>query len=200
MKKVFKSPAIIVAIVLAFLIIAMHICIIRDLTQYPSGLVTEFVGIIVTVLFVQWLFDRKNIDNQKSDEKAKIVRSDKVVSLLVYRYTVLLHILTHYENEPLKIEDASLSNDFQIEDLAMLHKQCSLIGVGGFRSTISVFFEIELELRNMFVSLLQNIDYKFNKQLSDAQTKFVEASLDFACRDEIMDNEKVSLTSSEFSI
>ena len=42
------------------------------MSDYVSGIITEIIGIIITVVFVQLLFSRKNKNDKKELEKKRL--------------------------------------------------------------------------------------------------------------------------------
>jgi len=193
-KYLFKSPMIVTSFVL--LIIALILIIINNrlfqqsLVDYISGTVTEIFGIIITVLFVQLIFEKKSTDNRKDEELRKILRSDRIIRLLIDNYTLFLHCMIHDYNEIIP-DNPTLHVDFKISDLKYLHNRCLLMKMGHDRLSISLFYESELELRNIFISIIQNIDLHFFPEISSLLLEYIKASYQFDSRGEILNNEKI---------
>jgi len=193
-KYLFKTPTIITSFVL--LIIALILIIINKLlfkqvlVDYISGTITEIFGIIITILFVQLIFDKKSTDNKKDEELKKIIRSDKIICLLIERYTSFLHYMTHDYKVVFSI-NPSLNTDFNISDMKGLHRKSLNENTGRDRSTISLFYESELELRNIFMSLIQNIDFNFFPEISSLLLEYIKVSYQFDARSEILNNERL---------
>jgi K+ transporter len=156
--------------------------------QYISGTITEIIGIIITIIFVQLLFDKKNEDDSRAEELLKIVRANKIVNLLVERYSNFLHCMIHDYKEWEKIVP-SLETNFQISEMQYLHENCLLLKTGYNRSSISIFYENELELRNIFISIIQNIDFKYFPEISTLILEYVNASYQCDARGAILNNE-----------
>jgi hypothetical protein len=139
---------------------------------------------------VQFLFDRKNEDDSRTEELLKIVRANKIVNLLVERYSTFLHCVIHPHHE-LQETELPLEINFQISEMQYLHENCLLMKIAYNRSSISLFYENEIELRNLFISIIQNIDFKYFPEISSLILEYVNASYQYDSRGEILNNENL---------
>jgi len=157
--------------------------------SYVSGSITEIIGIIITVIFVQVLFERNNIEKQRVDEKNKILRANKVVSLIIRHYEIFLHCMTHNISELTTIVP-SLEHDYLIADIGQCHHPCLLLDYAHSDSYVSLFFKNEYKLRDIFISITQNIDFTFFTDLSDLILEYIDVSIKYDSSDAILANEK----------
>ena len=193
-RNIFNSPIKIISIVLlsvlSLLIIVDIVILNRKLDEYISGVSTNIVGIIITVVFVQLLFNNKIKSDQKFDEFKKIIRSDKVIQLIMNRYVVFLHCMIH-DHKEINLIQPSLEIDFKISSMKFLHDKCFIMKYEFNRTSVSLFYEVELELRNIFISMIQNIDYNFFHEISNLLLEYINISYQYDSRGEILNNENM---------
>ena len=194
LNKWIRSPSRLVAIILALACVIMMLidCLFfkTEPHSYLSGSITEVIGIIITVIFVQMLFDRNNERNQRIDEEKKILRANKALSLLIKRYENFLFCMTT-DNSKLSKGHPSFENDYSITDIGHCHQPCLLMDYSHSDSCVSLFFRNERELRNMFISMTQNIEFSFHSEVSDLILNYIEDSYNFDSSDAILSNEKL---------
>jgi uncharacterized membrane protein len=65
-----------------------------NFNSFLIGLATNLLGIIVTVSFVQYFIDKQNIEKERREEAAKILRYHKIMILLIERYTLFFECVT----------------------------------------------------------------------------------------------------------
>jgi len=165
-----------------------------DAKGYVTGIATEIIGMIITTIFVQWLFDRSDEKKKQMDEAGMILRADRIVSLLINNYEIYLSWITHDEQTG---ETAPLDRAFSITDLQYVHDICLSMMKDYTRSRVSLFLENELELRKLFTSLIQNIDYQFNDEILQCQIEFVSLSIKWDVREGILKNETMTFGDGE---
>ena len=194
LSKWLRSPSGTVTSILALVCVIMMLidCLVFKTKphSYLSGSITEIIGIIITVIFVQMLFDRNNEVNQRIDEKKKILRANKSISLLIDRYELFLFCMTN-NNSKLEGGKPSLDNDYSIADLAHCHQQCLLMDYSHYDSCVSLFFRNERELRDVFISLTQNIDLNYHPEMSALILRYIETSFDYDSSNAIIANEQL---------
>ncbi len=130
------------------------------------GLATNLIGIIVTVSFVQYFIDRQNEKKEQTEEIEKILRYNRVMELLIDRYTLFFKCLTSIiEKRRECAESKDLLYDFSFEDMADMYKLSTVLSVELLRPSIELFYEAEHKLRDYMMDTLKNIDFKYNKDL-----------------------------------
>ncbi|GHT57973.1 hypothetical protein FACS1894109_11270 [Spirochaetia bacterium] len=172
----------------------VHIIFFNDtlIENFVAGLLTEIIGIVITLIFVQRLFDRNDERKSRIAEQQKILRADRVVQLLMIQYiNFMFHMTTSYHD--LDKENPSLEHNFTFLDFKNVYNRCLLLSQNTKRSSVSLFLQTEVELRNLFVSLLQNIDFYFSTELSDMLLDFINTSFSLETREGILANEKNEL-------
>lgn len=154
------------------------------------GLATNLLGIIVTVSFVQYFLDRQSEKDARDAELAKILRSDKVMQILIQQYTACFNRLTSpIEKAAKKISDSELHLDFCFSDMKDLYKSSLFLRDKMYQPAITSFYEIELELRNYCMSIVREIDYKYFPGVGSTLLLFVEISLSHDVRGSVLGNQ-----------
>lgn len=196
---ILKSPSGIVSSVLTFIIavlIGFNIYFNPvKLSDYTTGLVTEFFGIIVTVIFVQVLFDRKSIKDAQRDEIDAIKRADKVMQLYIEEYVSdFYNVSTPLAN---RTGSVCMPERFELSDMCDLFLMSLNINSRMYTRCIDLFDAIELTLRNYIIELLVNIDFKYNKNLEELLLEFVKISATYDMREAIKSSSEIITSSSE---
>ena len=63
----------------------------NNINNILFGLATNLLGIIVTVSFVQYFIDKQDARLEECEEKAQILRYDRLMSVLVQRYKMYFY-------------------------------------------------------------------------------------------------------------
>ncbi len=185
-----NKPIFIIAIILLVLLFGLFFFNFYmydiELKEYLSGIVTEILGIIITVAFVQVIFDRKNINDEKEAELSKIKKADSILQIYIEKYITLYYcVVTPMTDRDFK--KVEMSEDFTLSSMRDLYKTSSLAYFGIFRPSIDSFIEIELELQKYMISMLENIDFKHHDSIREEILKFVELSLNFEYRSNLFE-------------
>ena len=199
-KKWIKSAAGVVSIILLIISIILLYAACSDYGNFSEraannvnnilfGLATNLLGIIVTVSFVQHFVDKQNVKNECKEEVLKIKRYDNFMSVLIERYLMYFRCLITPIEKRDKIGDfTQLPFQFEFQDMCDLYRQSLYLCEGLFESSIELFYKSEETLRNYMIEMIQNIDFKYNKQLQEILIQFVKASIDYDMRGAILGN------------
>ena len=179
MYKFIATPGgIVSSVLIIFLSILLYVDTNRD---YTSGLITEIIGIIITVGFVQYIFDKNKEIESKREEINKIRRFDIIFKSLIKKYTNA-HFFITTPKDKLDGTKPFIKTDFKIADICDLHFFTGDFAFYMDRSACDIYFDIELEMRKHAISMLNNIDFKYNKELCDILINFVESSIFYDTR------------------
>jgi hypothetical protein len=170
------------------LIILNHLNIINEeISNYSFGLVTEIIGIIITVIFVDLLFKRKNLIDEKNNEAKSIMRMHKIFKLYFNDYRVMYNcVVTPIKDRHLEMK-AYDNGNFELKDMSDLYKISTIFPLGMFKPVIESFIEMEHRLRYYIISMLSNIDFKYDIELSDILIDFIKISITYDSSSEILD-------------
>ena len=155
-------------------------------SDYECNIATELFGILITIIFVDNLFNRHNRNKAKQDEKSKIIRNHKIIYIYITFYARQLHCITTAMEKRFK-SNVQLEKEFSLQDLQYLYAPTLLLTESIQQSSIECFFKYEQELKNAFINTLNTIDFEFYPHLSKIIENFVEVSTAFDVRTVILD-------------
>lgn len=158
------------------------------ISNYACNIATECLGILVTVLSVQYLFDKHNARIEKQEELEKIARHHNIAFLYMKSYNKHLHCITTPIEERFK-SDVKFETEFTLQDLQNMHTPVLLLDESLQYSSIKSFFECEQKLREVFVNMVSSIDFKFYPNLSELIENFIRCSIDNDVKNVILDYE-----------
>jgi L-lactate permease len=150
-----QSPAFVVLVLLTTVILVIHFVFVKDIGKYWPHLNTELIGIIITVTFVQFLFEHKKHRQEKSKERAQVLRDDEVIQIYLSRCKKCF-------NTVLSSKDRSFGDAFESSDLT---KE---------QSAIDAYHESEKSLAHYIQTLLSKNNYNYYHSVHDLFIKFVE--------------------------
>ena len=174
-----------------YLIIASAVLIILGVSEWGNltekaaintnsilfGIATNFIGIVITISFVQFFFDKQREKDERNEEKKKILRCDKIMQDLIDVFTVHFNQLT----TPLDRKSGDSNNntiniDFAFTDLRGLYQVSLLFQDKIYSTSIVSFYESELKLRDYCSVSLRDIDYKYYPEIGELLLRFVRVS------------------------
>lgn len=164
----------------------------NNINNILIGLATNFIGIMVTVSFVQYFIDKQNKEEERKEEVEKILRYNKIMKLLIARYTLFFQC----ETSPIeKRTEYALSKDllreFSFSDMADLYKLSAVLTVELLKPSIELFYEAEQALRNYMAEMIKNIDFKYNGKIENALIEFIRQSQEMDVSGVIINNQQI---------
>lgn len=183
-----KSVIIILFAVGLILLLLSFLNINETLKNIFIGLGTNIFGIVVTVLFVQRIIDKQDKINEKNEEKDKIIRFSRFMTIMIRRYTALFAQITIPISKFPKDKTPVLKTEFDFEDMKDLHKPCLLMSEG-WKSAISTFYKQEKKLKDYMLRMLENIGFKYYPEIQKTLTDFIENSEAYDVSSAIINNE-----------
>lgn len=134
------------------------------------------------------------IGNLKKKNVRLIKRFDRVLQQYIERYVTMFYcVVTPLEerlkqvNGPNSAMNAKMPEMFFLKDMRDLYKSSLLLRDGTSDSSISAFLDIEFSLRNEFIHLVENNDFEHYTSFPDIFLRFVNVSLKYDCRGNILD-------------
>ncbi|GHU92376.1 hypothetical protein FACS189479_01110 [Spirochaetia bacterium] len=149
-----------------------------SISEYISGTITELIGIIITVIFVQVLFDKKSEKEESSDERSDIKRMHNVLNLYINKYIMYFNCVAS------TLENRNKSNvfktgNFSIKDICDLHKASLLTNEGMLTPSIDGFCEIEHKIREYIITIIERIDFKYYSKIGDILMGYIHTSMQY---------------------
>lgn len=141
------------------------------------GLAATFLGSIVTVCFVQAILDKQNRKKEKLEERDKILRFDRVLSIILSRYKLYYNkVVTPLEGRN-SVDAINLKTDFSFSDMRDLYKTTLLLKDKAYEPSIKLFYDTEKNLRKYMMQMLESIDFKYYNKMESVLIEFIEKSL-----------------------
>ena len=161
------KPATIVSLVIIGMVIVLHIAFVRNFCEYPAGIITECIGILVTVIFVQVIFDKKGKNDTRIKERNDILHVDKLLSIYFIRYNKCFDRLISQTGNTVK------KDNFEYKDLANIYASASSGQDGLFRPAVECFFEIEQRIVSFLEQTLATKSFEFYPQIQRLFEDFI---------------------------
>lgn len=146
-----------------------------NLENVLIGIGTNIFGIIVTISFVQHIFDKQNEAKEKELEREKIIRFSQIMSFRLEKYFCVFAQITTPLSEYSKIENKNVNFNFKFEDMKDLHFPCLLMSELQ-ESAISVFYSEEKKIKEYMFRMLENIEFKYYKNIQQLLLAFIKQS------------------------
>lgn len=148
-----------------------------------------FVGVFSAMILV-WFIDEigNHIQERQSQqkEKAAIKRFNKILQQYIDQYVTMFYCVA----TPLDardIENAEMPEHFTLSDMRDLHKPSLLIKEKFLGDSIEPFLQIELILRNEFISLVEKNDFEHFPNFAEIFLKYIQISICYDSRSVILD-------------
>ena len=182
---------VVVLLVICIFIFLTDFFIFKENHQYISGYIcnitTEFLGIIVTLYFVQNLFDAYESKKVKNDEVQKILRYHSIISRCINEYILFFRAVV------MPIDSRSFEHNFPegftLSDMRDLHRPNMLARRAIQRSSIEMFYQYEKQLRALFIRMLDNIDFNFHSEIQETIISFINTSITMDVSDSMISNQ-----------
>lgn len=155
---------------------------------YFCNIATECIGLILTVCLIQQIINKRDENKEKTEEKTKILRQHNIVLIYLQDYIKCFHCTT----TPIVnrfVDGIDLKKDFKITDLYDLHKTSLDLSLPINKSSIESFYKYEHKLRDEFVRMLNNIDFKYYPKFISIISEFIQSSVASDISDVIVSNE-----------
>lgn len=157
------------------------------------GLGTNLLGIIVTVSFVQFFLDKQNEKVEYAYEREKILRFDRIMQILIQYYIMYFNTITTPMSQRGSVSPTEIKQQFSFTDMKDLYSQSLFLRNKGYEPAITAFYDAELELRKYCTEFASQVDFKYNQDILNDLTQFVEVSLSYDVRNAVLGNMTMSL-------
>lgn len=167
-------------------------------SSYLSNIAIECLSIVVTLLVIHKALELHNDNKVKQRERQKILEHNEVIVVYIEFYKRFLRcIVTPLDNK--RFENMSFPMKFDIKDMMQnLYKFSGVITTSLKKPSIELFLEQEKNLRNAFISSLNNIEFVYYKEIKKLMLKYIKLSVGNNTSDFILNEGKFS-NGKEFS-
>lgn len=157
------------------------------------GLATNLIGIIITIGFIQYFLELQNENNLKENERILINQYNRKTKILIEKYKMYFHSITTPLSSENRFGDSlNIRVDFPFEDLCDMYKSSPFVNVNLIAPSIELFYEAEKELRDYMIKMMENITFKYNKEIFKILAEFTENSIRYDRRNAILNNKNIS--------
>lgn len=151
------------------------------------GIATSLIGIVVTVLFVQYAFDKQDDDRKRRDEIMTINRYDKYMRSLIQKFLMFYITVTTRMKDRNKTKGTNpFTHKFKFSDIADMYLPSLYLSEGLLKPSIELFYGAEEKIREYMLKMLENIDFKYNTELEKILMDFVTKSVELDMRGYIL--------------
>ena len=151
------------------------------------GIATGLIGIVVTVSFVQYAFDKQDEAKERKFEITAIKRYDKYMRTLILKYLMFyLAVTTRLNNRNNVDVENAFNHSFKFSDMADMYLTSAYINENLMEPSIVLFYRYEDKLREYMLRMLENIDFKYNAGLEEILLDFVTKSMDLNMKGNIL--------------
>ena len=133
-----------------------------------------------SAMIIVWFIDEigKHIQDKKdkSIEREKICRANRVLQLYIERYKLFYYCVT----TPLEKRDFKnvvMKSDFMLRDMKDLYQTTKLMSEGFIDSSINCFVKAEIELKDEMEAMIRSTDFSFFPDIQNCLLEFVEISI-----------------------
>lgn len=152
------------------------------------GLLTNLIGIIVTVSFVQFFLDRQSSSKKREQENARIKRYNRLMTIYIDQYSMFLYCITTPISNRKEQDFIGLNDNFEFKDMCDMYLSTLYTTQSISEPAIVMFFKAEKTLREYMIRILEDIEFEYNDSLRSVLSKFIEASLASDMRGAILGN------------
>lgn len=149
------------------------------------GLATGFIGMLITITYVQNALEEQSKKNEKIEEYKKIVRYSKYAKILISKYIQFFNFLVTYEEEAFNQDDKFVES-FELVDLKNIYNDVYIITEPPFTPAIFCFYSIEKELFDYLLCMNQEIDFKYSSDLYEVLYNYFNESKTYDSRNSII--------------
>lgn len=128
--------------------------------EYRINFVTEFIGVLVTVVLVDYLYRLENKREERKHEERRLINLDSILSIYISRYIESLNALTSDKF----IQGRDLTK-IQLSDLQYIYDQALLTSRPFFFKKYVLYFESVEKLTEVIKYNIPSIDAKHHQDL-----------------------------------
>lgn len=187
--------AIVCAIFTLLVAVAMIVDYCNILPSFFSGYLCNFavecLGVILTLIVIQKVLEKHNENKERQLERENILKRNEITIIYIEFYKRFLNcIITPLGEE--KARNVSLPINFPIKDMIK-----NLYTISGYitnslqKSSIELFFRHEENLRDNFISIINNIEFKYHPKFKELLLKYITMSIYNDMREAIINNRQV---------
>lgn len=161
----------------------------ESLMGYISGIITELIGIVVTVGLIQLIFDRNADEKAREHERKLIIKYLQIFDIYLKQYKLYYNLLVI----PIKEQDISLEvaegdfiTDIRLSRMTDIYRTTLLVCDNIMQPRCKYFFDQEKVLHDFIVKFLLEIEFVYYQEVQDLLQKFIDTSTKYNSYEGIM--------------
>lgn len=149
---------------------------------------TNFIGIWITISFVQYFLDKQNEKDEKHQEIATILRYNRVMNILLQRYFRYCFCVTTPIAARNKYVSFTPNTEFVFSDMCDMYNTTAFAIDNIMEPAIVSFYKSEDKVYRHVHRMIENIPFKYNKNLAKILMNISEIRLTLDSKDAILGN------------
>ena len=149
---------------------------------------TNFIGIWITISFVQYFLDKQNEKDEKHQEIATILRYNRVMNILLQRYFGYCFCVTTPIAERNKYDSFTPNPEFAFSDMCDMYKTVALTIDNLMDPVIVSFYKSENKIYRFVDRMIENIPFKYNMNLAEILMDISEIHLTLDSKEAVLGN------------
>lgn len=160
----------------------------NNINSLLISLGTNFIGIWITISFVQYFLDKQNEKDEMRQENATILRYDRIMNILLQHYFRYCFCITTPISERNKYDNIAPDIKFNFCDMHDMYKTTAFSIDNLMEPAIVSFYKSDEKIHRYVQKMIENIPLKYNENLAKILTNIIEVNLVLDSRDAILGN------------
>lgn len=161
---------------------------VNNVNSLLISLGTNFIGIWITISFVQYFLDKQNEKDEKHQEIATILRYNRVMNILLQRYFRYCFCVTTPIAARNKYVSFTPNTEFVFSDMYDMYNTTAFAIDNIMEPAIVSFYKSEDKMYRYVHRMIENIPFKYNKNLAKILMNISEIRLTLDSKDAILGN------------
>lgn len=149
---------------------------------------TNFIGIWITISFVQYFLDKQSEKDEKHQENVTILRYNRVMNILLQRYFGYCFCVTTPIAERNKYDSFTPNTEFVFSDMCDMYKIAALTIDNLMDTVIVSFYKSEDKIHRYVDRMIENIPFEYNMNLAEILMAISEIHLTLDSKEAILGN------------
>ena len=149
---------------------------------------TNFIGIWITISFVQYFLDKQSEKDEKHQENVTILRYNRVMNILLQRYFGYCFCVTTPIAERNKYDSFTPNTEFVFSDMCDMYKIAALTIDNLMDPVIVSFYKSEDKIHRYVDRMIENIPFEYNMNLAEILMAISEIHLTLDSKEAILGN------------
>jgi|GEM_PF-1353233 len=160
----------------------------NNINSLLISLGTGFIGIWITISFVQYFLDKQNEREEERQENATILRYNRIMSILLQHYFRYFFCVTTPIAERNNYNSITPNTKFNFCDMQDMYKTTAFSIDNLMEPAIASFYKSDNEIHRYIHRMIENIPFKYNMNIARILMNITEIYLASDSKDAILGN------------